>query len=147
MKPPENGVGAGTVVARRETVVEWAAPQIGLTVNAPTAAGAGGTFPVTVMLDNAGAVESKDARVKVTLSDGATLASSEPPPARQEAGGVLVFDLPPVSGKAKQEVDAAGEAGAARAGDRDRRGGHRRRLAGDEQGHDADRAGEAAPRA
>jgi uncharacterized repeat protein (TIGR01451 family) len=104
VKPPENGVGAGTVVARRETVVEWAAPQIGLTVNAPPAAGAGGTYPVTVMLDNAGGVDSKDARVKVTLTDGATLARSEPPPSRQEAGGVLVFDLPPVAGNGKQEV-------------------------------------------
>ena len=56
------------------------------------------------MLDNVGAVDSKDARVKVTLSDGATLARSEPPPSRQEAGGVLVFDLPPVPGKARQEV-------------------------------------------
>ena len=104
VKPPESGVGAGTVVARRETVVEWAAPQIGLTVNAPPAAGAGGTYPVTVMLDNAGGVDSKDARVKVALTDGATLAKSEPPPSRQEAGGVLVFDLPPVTGKGKQEV-------------------------------------------
>ena len=104
VKPPENGVGAGAVVARRETVVEWAAPQIGLTVNAPPAAGTGTTYPVVVSLDNAGAVESKDSRVKVTLSDGATLASSEPPPARQEPGGVLVFDLPPVSGNAKQDV-------------------------------------------
>ena len=89
---------------RRETVVEWAAPQIGLTVNAPPAAGAGGTYPVTVMLDNAGGVDSKDARVKVTLTDGATLAKSEPPPSRQEAGGVLIFDLPPVVGKGKQEI-------------------------------------------
>jgi uncharacterized repeat protein (TIGR01451 family) len=104
VKSPENGVGAGTVVARRETVVEWAAPQIGLTVSAPPAAGAGGTYPVTVMLDNAGGVDSKDARVKVTLTDGATLANSEPPPSRQEAGGVLIFDLPPVVGKGKQEV-------------------------------------------
>jgi len=104
VKPPETGTGAGTVVARRETIVEWAAPQIGLTVTAPPAAGVGGTYPVTIGLDNAGSVESKDARIKVSLSDGATLARSEPPPARQEAGGVLVFDLPPVAGKSKQEV-------------------------------------------
>lgn len=104
VKPPENGVGAGTVVARRETVVEWAAPEIGLTVTAPPAAGAGAAYPVTVALDNAGSVESKDARVKVALSDGATLDRSEPPPSRQEPGGVLVFDLPPVAGKSRQEV-------------------------------------------
>jgi uncharacterized repeat protein (TIGR01451 family) len=103
VKPSDNGIGPGTVVGRRETVVEWAEPKIGLTVNAPGAAGLG-NFPVTVALDNAGAVDSKDARVKVTLSDGATLASSEPPPTRQDAAGALTFDLPPVAGKAKQQV-------------------------------------------
>src|SRR5262245_62298882 len=103
-KPPETGTGPRTVVARKETIVEWAEPKLNLVVNAPNVAGAGTTFPVTVALDNAGAVDSKDARVKVWLSDGATMARSEPPPTRQEQGGVLVFDLPPVAGKAKQEV-------------------------------------------
>lgn len=104
VKPSDNGTGAGTVVGRRETVVEWAEPKIHLAVNAPNVAGVGGTIPVTVTLDNEAAVDSRDTRVRVTLSDGATLAKSEPPPNRQEAGGVLVFDLPPVPGKAKQEV-------------------------------------------
>lgn len=104
VKPAENGVGPGTVVARKETIVEWAEPRLNLLVNAPATAGVGTTFPVTVALDNAGSVDSKDARVKVTLSDGATMARSEPPPSRQEPGGALVFELPPVSGKAKQEV-------------------------------------------
>lgn len=104
VKPAENGTGPGTVVARRETVIEWAEPKLNLTVDAPAAAGAGSTFPVTVALNNASPVDSKDARVKVSLSDGATLARSDPPPTRQEAGGVLVFELPPVSGNARQEV-------------------------------------------
>jgi hypothetical protein len=65
VKPSESGTGAGTVVARRETTVEWAAPQIGLTVNAPTAAAVGGPYPVTVALDNAGAVDSKVARINL----------------------------------------------------------------------------------
>ncbi|WP_439623177.1 hypothetical protein [Gemmata sp.] len=104
VKPPESGTGPGTVVSRRETIVEWAEPRINLGVNAPATAGVGGTFPVTVTLDNEGAVDSRDARVKVTLSDGATLDRSDPPPSRQDANGSLVFQLPPVSGKGKQEV-------------------------------------------
>ncbi|HSQ56275.1 MAG TPA: hypothetical protein VLM40_11095, partial [Gemmata sp.] len=104
VKPPESGVGAGTVVGRKETVIEWAEPKIQLAVDAPKTVGMGGTFPVTVSLDNDAAVESRDARVKITLSDGATLARSEPPPSRQDASGVLTFDLPPVGGNAKQEV-------------------------------------------
>jgi uncharacterized repeat protein (TIGR01451 family) len=101
---PDPGSGAGTVVGRKETVVEWAEPKIHLAVNAPNAAGVNGTFPVTVALDNDSAVDSRDAKVKVTLSDGATLARSEPPPTSQDAGGTLTFTIPPVSGKAKQEV-------------------------------------------
>src|SRR5262249_12235386 len=96
--------GAGTVVSRRETVVEWAEPKIHLAVNAPTAAGVNGTFPVTVALDNEAAVDSRDARVKVTLSDGATLARREPPPNNVDQNGTFTFELPPVPGKAKQEV-------------------------------------------
>jgi uncharacterized repeat protein (TIGR01451 family) len=103
VKLPENGVGPGTVVGKRETIVEWAAPSIKLNVTAPPAAGTSGTFPVTVALDNIAGVDSKDARVRVTLSDGATLEKSEPPPTRVDRGA-LIFDLPPVSGKGKQAV-------------------------------------------
>ncbi|MCI0702410.1 MAG: hypothetical protein L0241_15110 [Planctomycetia bacterium] len=104
VKVPESGVGPGVVVGRRETVVEWALPDVKLNVKAPEVASILGTFPVTVSLENTSGVESKDARVKVTLSDGATLARSEPPPIRQDEKGALVFDLPPVGGKGKQTV-------------------------------------------
>jgi uncharacterized repeat protein (TIGR01451 family) len=104
LKPSDDGVGPGTVVGRRETTVEWAVAKVNLKVNAPQVASALGTFPVTVSLGNVAGVDSKDARVRVTLSDGATLARSEPPPTRADAQGGLFFDLPPVSGKGKQEV-------------------------------------------
>ncbi len=104
VKPSESGVGPGTVVGRRETTVEWAIAEVKLKVNAPAVASIIGTFPVTVSLDNASAVESKDSRVRVTLSDGATLSRSEPPPIRQDDKGGLIFDIPPVSGKGKQPI-------------------------------------------
>ncbi len=104
VKPADNGVGPGTVVARRETTVDWATAELKLKVNAPQVASAIGTFPVTVALDNITGVDSQAARVRVALSDGATLASSDPPPTRQDAQGALIFDLPPVSGKGKQSV-------------------------------------------
>jgi uncharacterized repeat protein (TIGR01451 family) len=104
VKPPETGNGPGTVVGRKEVTVEWATADVKLKVNAPPVAGALGTFPVTVSLDNTAGVESKDAQVRVTLSDGATLARSEPPPNRQDQKGGLFFDLPPVSGKGKHQL-------------------------------------------
>ena len=106
VKPADSGVGAGTVVGRRETTVEWASPELKLKVDAPAVASAIGTFAATVSLDNVTGVDSKDARVRVTLSDGATLARSEPPPTRldDKGKGGLIFDLPPVVGKGKQAI-------------------------------------------
>ncbi|MBM3980187.1 MAG: hypothetical protein FJ304_07855 [Planctomycetes bacterium] len=104
VKTPDTGVGPGTVVARRETTVEWATADLKLKVNAPPVASAIGTFPVTVSLDNLNGVESQAARVRVALSDGATLARSDPPPTRADPQGGMTFDLPPTSGKGKQTV-------------------------------------------
>ena len=103
VRPADDGSGPGKVVGRRETVVEWAAPEVKLDVVAPPVAAPGGTVPVTVALANSSAVESRESRVRVTLSDGATLDKSEPPPSRQEQGG-LVFDLPAVAGGKKQQI-------------------------------------------
>jgi uncharacterized repeat protein (TIGR01451 family) len=60
---------------------------------------------VTVALGNSTGVDSKDARVRVTLSGGAALASSEPPPNELDDKGGYIFELPPVAGKAKQVVE------------------------------------------
>ncbi|HEX4607503.1 MAG TPA: hypothetical protein VH092_04785, partial [Urbifossiella sp.] len=103
LKLPESGAGPGTVVSRRETLIEWVAPELKLDVTAPPAAGPGGAFPATVTLANTSPVDSKEARVRVTLSDGATLERSEPPPTRQEAGA-LVFDLPGAKAGKAQSV-------------------------------------------
>ena len=103
VKPSEDGVGPGKVVSRRETVVEWAAPEVMLDVKAPPVAANQGAVPVTVSLANTGPVESRESRIRVSLSDGATLARSEPPPTRQE-GQTLIFDLPPVEAEKKQDI-------------------------------------------
>jgi uncharacterized repeat protein (TIGR01451 family) len=104
LKPADDGTGAVAVVGRRETSVEWAVAELKLTVAAPPVAAARDTFPVTVALDNAAGAESKDARVRVVLSNGAALAKSEPVPTRVDATGGLIFDLPPVTGKGKQAI-------------------------------------------
>src|SRR6266545_3967636 len=59
LKPAESGTGPGTVVGRREAVVDWATAELKLKVNAPQVASSIGTFPVTVSLDNVTGVESK----------------------------------------------------------------------------------------
>ncbi len=93
LKLPDNGQGPGTVVSRRETLIEWASPELRLDVTAPPVSGPTTTFPATVTLANTSPVDGRDARVRVTLSDGATLERSEPPPTRQD-GGALEFFVP-----------------------------------------------------
>ena len=104
VKPGENGSGPEVIVARKDTVIEWADPKVNLSVAAPKVASINGTYPVTVTLENESGADSKDVQVKVTLSDGATLAKSEPPPLRQDSNGALVFSVPPVGGKGNQSV-------------------------------------------
>ncbi len=103
VKPSENGVGPGTVVSRRETTVEWAAPQVELNVTAPKAAGVNGVVPVTVSLSNLGAVDGVAAKVRVAVPDGATVVKADPPPASQEPGALTwAFDALPAG--SRQEV-------------------------------------------
>jgi uncharacterized repeat protein (TIGR01451 family) len=103
VRPPQTGGGPGVVVGRREVVIEWASPEVQLAVAAPPAAPPAGAFPVTVSLTNVGRLDTRAVRVRVNLSDGATLARSDPPPTRQDAAG-LHFDLPPVAAGQKQEL-------------------------------------------
>ncbi|HEY2909947.1 MAG TPA: hypothetical protein VGI99_06860, partial [Gemmataceae bacterium] len=101
VKAADNGIGPGTVVSRRETVIEWAAPTMRLDMNAPASAGPNASVPVVVTLANAGLVDARESTVRVTLSDGATLDRSDPPPVRQE-NDALIFNLPAVPAKQKQ---------------------------------------------
>ncbi len=104
VKPGDNGSGQDIIVARKDTVIEWADPKVHLSVSAPKVASINGTYPVTIALENDSGADSQDAQVKATLSDGATLAQSEPPPLRQDANGALFFAVPPVGGKTNQTV-------------------------------------------
>lgn len=103
VKPSETGSGPGQVIGRQETVVEWAEPEVRLDVTAPPVAPPAAAIPVTVTLANAGQVDTTAAHVRVTLSTGARLESSDPPPNRQD-GAVLVFELPPISARQKEVV-------------------------------------------
>ncbi|HUR55480.1 MAG TPA: hypothetical protein VMZ71_15200, partial [Gemmataceae bacterium] len=102
VKPSENG-GPGVVVGRRETLIEWAAPKVELQVSAPPLAPATGNVPVVVTLSNTSDVDCQNSRIRVSLSDGATLAKSEPPPNSQTGAGI-VWEVPPVPGKGKRSL-------------------------------------------
>jgi hypothetical protein len=101
---PSDGQGSGQVIARRETVVEWAAPELGLTVRTPATAGVQVPFTATVVLDNAAAVDSQNITVQVGLSPGLSLLRSEPPPLRVEPDGTLVFAWDKVPARGQQQL-------------------------------------------
>lgn len=105
VRPADDGKGKEKVVGRKTAVVEWAAPGLAVDVAAPKVAGPGGAFPVTVGVAHTGPADGAGpAVVRVTLSDGAKLESSDPPALTREPGGAYVFTLSPAGGGKKAEV-------------------------------------------
>lgn len=101
---PAEGPSSGKVVARRETTVEWAAPDLGLTVRTPATAGVQVPFATTVILDNTAAVDSQNITLHLRLSPGLSLLRSEPPPVRVEPDGTLVFAWDKVPARGQQQL-------------------------------------------
>lgn len=101
VKPAENGVGPGTVVSRRETTVEWAAPNIELNVNAPKAASINGVVPVTVSLTNLGQVSGAGGTVRVAVPEGVAVVKTDPPAGT--TNGALSWSFANVTAGGRQE--------------------------------------------
>lgn len=102
--PPPGGEGPEKVIARRETVVEWAAPDLGLTVQTPLSAAVQAPFNAAVIIDNRGTVESQELTLRLRLTGGLSLMRSEPPPLRVDNDGSFVFSLPPVPPRGQQQL-------------------------------------------
>lgn len=102
LRPDPTGVGPGTVVGRSETTVEWATAQLSLDVVSPPVTAEGRDTTYSVVLANAGAVESAPVTVRTPLPDGVEFVSADPPPTVRD-GRSLVWAAGPVGGGKKQE--------------------------------------------
>ena len=104
VKPDPGGVGAGTVVGRQETTVEWAAASLALDVKAPKAVAVGREVAVPLVLANTGKADSRSATVRATLPDGAEFVRADPAPT-VEQGRSLMWSLGPVAAEKSQTVE------------------------------------------
>ncbi len=83
LKGNPTGVGAGTVVGRTTTSVEWAAPELALSVTMPKVTAQDRELPVTMTVTNTGPVETSPVTIRAAVPEGLDLVSADPFPTRQ----------------------------------------------------------------
>ncbi len=103
LKADPTGVGAGTVVGRTTTSVEWAAPQLALDVKMPKATAQDRELPVTMLVTNTGPVETAAVTIRAALPEGFELVSTDPFPTRQ-VGRERSWAIGALAPGGKQEV-------------------------------------------
>src|SRR5262249_52227438 len=81
IRPPDPTApsGAGIVLFRGETTVEWQAPPVALSQTAPPFAALGGGVVFTTTINNTGRIESKSMTVTTQVPDGLQYIRSTPP--------------------------------------------------------------------
>jgi uncharacterized repeat protein (TIGR01451 family) len=81
IRPPDPTApsGAGIVLFRGETTVEWQAPSVALSQTGPPFAALGGEVTFTTTITNTGKIESKSMMVTTNVPDGLQFVRSTPP--------------------------------------------------------------------
>lgn len=103
IKPDPKGVGAGTVVAKGETAVEWATANLSLDFKGPATIGEGREATYTIAVGNGGKAESQPVTLRMSLPPSVALVSSEPPASVQQ-GREQVWVLPAVPPGERKEM-------------------------------------------
>lgn len=80
LKPDPNGVGPGTVVGRTMTAVEWSAPKLAITMQAPKVAGLDRESSISVIATNPGGADSSPVNVQAKIPEGLEIVGAEPAP-------------------------------------------------------------------
>lgn len=106
VKPDKDGLGSGTVIGSKETVVEWASPDLTLDVKAATAVPLDAETPLSVVLSNAGKADSSASTIRLTLPDAAKFVRAAPPPTVVQ-GRELTWNLGAVAAGKTQQVDVS----------------------------------------
>ena len=103
LKDNPTGVGAGTVVGRTTTSVEWAAPQLALDVRMPKVTAQDREIPVTLQVTNTGPVETSAVTIRAAVPEGMELVSVDPP-AKTQIGRERGWPIGVLAPGGKQEV-------------------------------------------
>jgi uncharacterized membrane protein len=102
LKPDPDGVGAGKVVGRSSTAVDWVAPKLKLDVLAPKALAAGQEGTLTLVASNPGSVGGSAGEVAVRF-DGFEVLPEEPP-ADRRGESEMRWPLPPLAAGGRKEI-------------------------------------------
>lgn len=79
IRPPEGASGAGIVIARGETFIDWIAPAIAMTHTGPAVAAFPSEITYTTQIVNTGKVESRSMTVTSQVPDGLQYVRAVPP--------------------------------------------------------------------
>ncbi len=93
-----------TVVARSQTKIDWQAPQVKVTIAAPTITQVNQSFPVTYSVASTGTLETRAMVLKSAVPPGLELVSSEPKATADR--GELLWSLPSLPGGTQHTVQA-----------------------------------------
>jgi uncharacterized repeat protein (TIGR01451 family) len=98
VRPPDpcSPSGAGIIIGRGETTMEWLAPAVGLTISGPPSIPVTQEVPYTIVVANTGKVETQALTVRSTVPDGLQYVRSEPPAVVE--GGQLTWTLGAMQG-------------------------------------------------
>jgi uncharacterized repeat protein (TIGR01451 family) len=99
---PTRPSDAGLTLARGETTVTWEAPVVTLDVTAPPAVVVGQEMTYTVVLNNAGRLESRGMTVRAAVPEGVQYVKSDP--AATVEGNGLVWTLGALPGRQTHNV-------------------------------------------
>lgn len=103
IKPDPNGIGPGTVVAKHETAVEWAIPQLSLDFKGPATVGENRESTYAIVVANGGKADSQPVTLRATLPPSVALVQSDPPASVQQ-GRERAWVLPAVKPGERREV-------------------------------------------
>jgi uncharacterized repeat protein (TIGR01451 family) len=102
LKPDPNEPGRFVVVAKSETKIDWMAPGLKLSVDAPASSQVNQAFPVTYSVVSTGSVATMPIMLKTVVPDGWTVVSADPTATAD--GNELLWPLPALPGGKQQTV-------------------------------------------
>ncbi len=108
IRPPDaaNPMGIPVVLARQETVIDWQAPQIQVSLDAPRSVAINQEIPATVTVSNSGQVDTQSGQVRLQVPTGMQYVRSDPPAQFDSQSNQLTWPLTGLAGGRKQQLNA-----------------------------------------
>lgn len=104
LRPDASQPGTFTIIGRTETTVDWQAPQIKVSIDAPKTAALNQAFPITYSVSSVGSLETLPMVLKAIVPPGCQVVSTVPKATAD--GNELLWSLPGLPGGKQQSVQA-----------------------------------------